>query len=130
MELISKPIKHITLTVLLFIGCQKDSILILADQHCIVRKSNKKIYQLCLEVRKLQNDSLILADCFINKGKGNKFCLRSWMSDYQSSWSQSKDELIFKNCKYIVQTSFRDDRTHPPLVFTTDSIGNILLENN
>lgn len=109
-------------------GCKKNSIYVLPDEHCIIKKYGK-IYQISLEVTTTNNDSLVLADCFINKGNGSKFCLKSWKNDFESSWSKSNNELIYNNCKYIVKTSFQDDRVHEPLVFTTDSIGSILLEN-
>ena len=126
MERLSKQMIFI-LTIALF-GCKKNTIYIIPTEHCI-QKKHGKIYQISLEVTATYNDSLMLADYFINKGNGSKFCLKSWKNDFESGWSKSKNELIYKNCKYIVRTSFQDDRVHEPLVFTTDSMGNILLEN-
>ncbi len=108
-------------------GCEQDAIIVLPNEYCIVRKNNK-IYQISLTITD-NKDSIILADYFLNKGNGNKFCLKNWKNDFDSGWSQEKEKLVYKNCTYKVQTSFQDDRFHQPLIFTIDSIGNIIVEN-
>jgi hypothetical protein len=126
MERLSKQV--IFALIILIFGCKKNSIYILPDEQCIIKKYGK-IYQISLEITTNNNDSLILADYFTNKGDGNKFCLRSWKNNFKSGWSKPHDDLMYNNCKYVVKTSFQDDRAHSPLVFITDSNGNILLEN-
>lgn len=120
---ISKQVIFISIVV--FFGCRKDSIFVLPEEYCIIRKYNK-INQISITITSIDNDSLILADYFSNKGNSRKFCLKNWNKDFQSGWSQDRDELIYGNCKYIVETSFQDDRDHQPLIFSTDSMGNIL----
>ncbi len=106
-------------------GCKKNSIYVSPDEYCIIKKYDK-IYQISLEIISTNNDSLVLADYFTNKGNGSKFCLKSWKNDFESGWAKHDNELIYNNCKYIIKTTFQDDRYHPPLIFTIDAIGNII----
>lgn len=119
----------IFISMVVFFGCRQDSILVLPEEYCRIRKYNK-IYQINITITSSSNDSLILADYFSNKGDSNKFCLKNWNKDFQSGWSQDRGELIYGNCKYIVETSFQDDRDHQPLLFSTDSMGNILTDSH
>lgn len=121
---IALPKQMIFISIFLFLGCKQDPILVLPKDYCIIRKHNK-IYQICIEITSIDKDSLILTDCFTNKGNTNKFYLNNWNNNFESGWSQSTTKLVYINCNYVVKTSFQDDRAHQSLRFKTDSMGNI-----
>jgi hypothetical protein len=124
---ISKQV--IFLSIFIFSGCKQDAILVLPKEYCIVRKYDK-IYQINIEITSIDKDSLILADYFSNKGDSNRFCLKNWENDFESGWSKGKVELVYKNCNYVVEISFQDDRVHQPLKFSIDSMGDIKIDSH
>ena len=128
MGTISRQIAFILLFFSFITGCREDSIQILKDEYCLSRKSKRKIYHIVLTIKTIDNDSLVFTNIFTNKNNSNKFCFKSWKIEYDSKQLRNQENLIYNNCRYEVLTSFQDDRMHPPLVFTTDSTGNIILE--